>query len=191
MSMLTPSCPVRIFCSHSREDAKWCRSLRKHLSGLIKDGVVSWQDSSFRPGIDRQVALESLLHSVDLMLLLVSPDFIDCESCFGHMRKALEGRRVGACDVIPVLLRPVIWDGAPFADLAILPRNGVPICSWRRSDDALYDVAAGIRGVAIEIMSSKGQSRRNSHDANALRREIKELKERIARLDRIVAEFGR
>jgi len=57
--------------------------------------------------------------------------------------------------VIPVILRPVDWNGAPFGKLQALPTNAEPVTSrnWGSLDDAFYDIAKGIRK-EIETLKS-------------------------------------
>src|SRR6266571_2645464 len=61
------------------------------------------------------------------------------------MQRALERHQAGQARVMPILLRPVDWKGAPFARLQALPTNAKAITSWSNQDEAFADVAAGIR----------------------------------------------
>ena len=61
----------------------------------------------------------------------------------------------GEAKVIPVVLRPCEWHGAPFGKLQALPKDGKAVTSWTNKDEAWTDVALGIRR-AIETM--KGSS---------------------------------
>ncbi len=65
------------------------------------------------------------------------------------MQKALELHSAGRACVIPILIRPVDWRGAPFAHLQILPTGAKPVSSsfWHSRDEAFLDVAQGIRAV--------------------------------------------
>jgi hypothetical protein len=63
------------------------------------------------------------------------------------MTRALERHERKAARVIPIILKPCDWKQAPFARLLALPRDGKPISSWGSRDEALYDVATGIRKV--------------------------------------------
>ena len=47
--------------------------------------------------------------------------------------------------VIPILLREVDWQGAPFGKLQALPKNAEPVTNWSNQDQAFADVARGIR----------------------------------------------
>ena len=51
--------------------------------------------------------------------------------------------------VIPILVRPVDWENAPFNHLAPLPTDAEPITLWHNQDEAFRDVVQGIK-VALE-----------------------------------------
>lgn len=55
-----------------------------------------------------------------------------------------------AC-VVPILLRPVDWAGAPFSQLDLLPKNHQPVTTWANHDEAFREIAEGIRAVAMEL----------------------------------------
>jgi hypothetical protein len=56
--------------------------------------------------------------------------------------------------VIPVILRAVDWQSAPFGKLQALPVDGKPITSWSNRDEAFKQVAQGIR-VVVEKLTAK------------------------------------
>jgi hypothetical protein len=48
--------------------------------------------------------------------------------------------------VIPVILRPTLWQNAPFGALQALPANAIPVTdrSWHTQDEAFLNIAEGI-----------------------------------------------
>jgi len=84
--------------------------------------IVRWYDREIQAGTEWKRERERNLDSADLLLLLVSADFVHSDYCYGvEMQKALELHRTGKMRVLPLLLRPVDWQDAPFADLQMLP----------------------------------------------------------------------
>jgi hypothetical protein len=81
--------------------------------------------------------------------LLISSDFLASNAFHSEVEQALQHHRVGLSHVIPLLLRPVDWELAPFAHLQVLPRNGIPVTKWGNRDEAFADIAKGVR-LAIE-----------------------------------------
>src|SRR5260370_32199793 len=116
--------------------------------------ISSWHDSHILPGSDWAQAIDEHLEHASVMLLLISADFLASDYCYGiEMQRALERHQANEARVIPILLRPVDWDKAPFARLQALPTGAKPISTWRNRDAAFTDVTAGIRRV-IEDLSS-------------------------------------
>jgi hypothetical protein len=69
------------------------------------------------------------------------------------MKRAMERNAAGEACVIPVILRSVDWQGAPFGKLQSLPKDAQAITSWANRDEAFLDVAQGIRK-AVEQMQA-------------------------------------
>lgn len=60
-----------------------------------------------------------------------------------------ERHQAGEARVIPILLRPVYWAGAPFSQLEVLPKNHQPVTTWANQDAAFREIE-GIREVALD-----------------------------------------
>src|SRR5947209_2793913 len=139
--------PIEIFCSYAHEDEMWLRKLETHLSLLKRQSLISfWHNRLITPGTDWAKALDTHLETASVILLLVSADFFASDYCYGiEMKRVLEREAAGEARVVPILVRPADWTGAPFAHLQVLPTDARPITSWRNKDTALTDIAAGIR----------------------------------------------
>ncbi|WP_437282526.1 pentapeptide repeat-containing protein [Sorangium sp. So ce375] len=146
-SLSAPPAPVRLFFSYSHEDEGLRNDLEKHLAPLERDGLVrGWHDRRIEPGDEWAGRIDRNLEEADVILLLVSADFLASDYCFDReMKRALERHDAGKARVIPVLLRPTDWHSAPFARLQALPADGKPVTSWQNQDEAWTEVAKGIR----------------------------------------------
>ena len=60
--------------------------------------------------------------------------------------------------MIPVILRPADWRGAPFGKLQALPRNAKPVTRWADRDEAFLDIVEGIRKAVEELAASEDTS---------------------------------
>src|SRR6266568_1138472 len=93
----------------------------------------------------------------------ISSSFMASQYCYSmEMTRAMERHRQGEVRVIPILLRPVLFTGTPFAMLKMLPTNGKPVANWRNRDSAFVDIALGIERVVREeatksTLSGQGQ----------------------------------
>jgi hypothetical protein len=147
------STPVKVFYAYSRVDEALRDKLAKHLSPLEREGLIqSWHDRHIRPGRDWENEIDTSLDSAGVILLLISPDFIASEYCYGkEVKRALERHRIGEARAIPVILRPVDWHGTPIAKLQALPKDGRPVTQWSDQDAAFLDVAKGVRDAVCEL----------------------------------------
>ena len=139
--------PVDLFYSYAHEDEKLRDELDGHLALLRRKGVIRpWHDRGIVPGQQWDEAIDRELSTADLILLLVSMDFLNSDYIWGkELATAIERARRGDASVIPVLLRAVDIEDAPFAHLQGLPTDLRPVTSWPNRDEAWTDVAKGIR----------------------------------------------
>ncbi|MDQ2903262.1 MAG: toll/interleukin-1 receptor domain-containing protein [Chloroflexota bacterium] len=141
--------PVRIFFSYSHEDEQLRNELEKHLRILQRQGkIISWSNRETGVGQDWAKEINSNIRIADIILLLISPGFMDSDYCYSiEMTQALERHKRSEAYIIPIILRAVDWKEAPFSNLHCLPSNGKPITSWHNLDEAFFEVAEGIRKV--------------------------------------------
>src|SRR5207244_12560512 len=57
----------------------------------------------------------------------------------------------GEASVIPIILRPVEWEEAPFSKLQVLPTDAKPVTKWSNRDEALKNVIKGIRKAVEDL----------------------------------------
>ena len=53
--------------------------------------------------------------------------------------------------VVPIIVRPCLWQVSKFSHLNVLPKDGKPITTWTNEDEAWLDVAKGILLLAKKI----------------------------------------
>ncbi len=142
-----------VFYSYSHKDEALRDRLEKHLSILKRQGVISgWHDRKITTGSDWSGEIDEHLNSAQIILLLVSADFLASDYCYDlEIKRALERHNAGEAVVIPVILRAVDWRTAPFGKLQALPKDGKAITSWSNPDEALKSVAAAIRKVSEDV----------------------------------------
>ena len=148
--------PLKIFFCYAREDERLLKKLETHLMALRRQGLIDiWHDRNISAGTEWEREINKHLNEADIILLLISPDFMASEYCYSkEMKWAMDRHDLGEALVIPVILRPVDnWKEAPFGKLQALPRNGKPVTStsWGKLDIALSNVSQGILRVIYEI----------------------------------------
>src|SRR5438270_350275 len=145
--------PVEIFYSYAHEDERLRKALDKQLSLLKRDGLItSWYDHKISAGKEWESEIDAHLHSAQIILLLISSDFIASDYCYSiEMQRAMERHELGEARVIPVILRPADWKRAPFGKLKALPSDGKAVTRWSNRDEAFLNVAKGIRRAVKEL----------------------------------------
>jgi hypothetical protein len=141
--------PVRIFISYAHEDDKLREQLMTALALLRRQGLIApWQDRSIRPGDEWERAIDENLEAADIVLLLVSPDFVASDYIYGkELERALERHASGDARVVPVILRPADWTSAPLGRLQAVPKDAKPVTTWANRDEAWADVVQRIRAL--------------------------------------------
>ncbi|SRR6266487_4233875 len=155
--------PVTLFYSYAPEDEDLQQQLEHHLSLLRRQGLITdWHPRKISPGDDWIHAVNQKLQTASIILLLVSPAFIASDYCYGNeMYQALTRHMASEALVIPILLRPVDWETAPFAHLQCLPRNRRFIDNTPNRDDVLAETVKELRlliQVACGIASPQSPS---------------------------------
>ena len=148
MSPRTP--PKKLFYAYAREDEAQLKALRTHLSLLRREKrIEDWHDRGIIAGHEWEDVLDKHFDEADIIVLLVSPSFVDSDYCWGReMKRALKRQRAGKVVVVPVIVRPTEnWYNAPFGYLQALPKDGKAVTDWPSRDKAWVNVAEGIRSV--------------------------------------------
>jgi internalin A len=133
-----PKRTIELFCSYSHIDESFRNELEIHLKLLQREGrIEAWHDRKVGAGDDWARKISENLERAEIILLLVSANFIASDYCYeNEMKRALERHENRSARVIPVILRDVNWGTAPFAKLQALPKNGVPVAKWLDKDSA-------------------------------------------------------
>jgi hypothetical protein len=149
--------PVKLFYSYSHKDEGLRNTLETHLTLLQRQKVIStWHDRKISAGEEWKNAIDENLKNADIILLLISADFLASDYCFDiEMKTAMERHRKEDAIVIPISLRPCDTNGADFMDLRGFPKDFQPITKWNDQDEAFTDIAKGIREVAKGIVTKK------------------------------------
>ena len=151
-----PRQEIKLFYCYARKDKNLRDELEKHLAGLKRRyHLTNWHDREILPGEKWEQAIDKHLNSAHLILLLISPDFMASDYCYGkEMHRALERHREGTCRVVPILLRPSDWKEAPFSSLQLLPTDARPITRWSNRDEAFQNVVTEISRTINDLLIS-------------------------------------
>jgi TIR domain/Putative peptidoglycan binding domain len=142
--------PLSLFLSYAHADALIVEALRKHLAPLHHEGIIEhWHDRDLKPGELWDDEISARLESADIVIALISADFVASEYAYGReLRRALELHRLGELVLVPVIARACHWQNLPIGALQALPDGARPITSWDDVDAAYVTVVRGIESAA-------------------------------------------
>ncbi len=145
-----------VFISYSHQDQTLREELDTHLANLKRQHIItSWYDGNIKPGEEVQPHIIEHLNTAQIILLLVSANFIASDFCYStEMKQAIARHDANKARVIPILLRPTDWKGAPFAKLKMLPTDAKAITLWPTHDEGFVNVIQGMRD-AIDDLTIK------------------------------------
>jgi TIR domain len=156
-----PSAPERtmmLFISYSHEDRKLRQKFQADLKMLKANGLINdWYDGKIPAGSEFDSEIKEYLDKADVILLLVSRDFLASD----YIREielpiAMERHEKGEARVIPILIKPAPVDEPPWCHsigkLQMLPRNRLPIIKWKTRDDAFLEIYTNVRAVLTELL---------------------------------------
>ncbi len=148
---------IEVFFSYSHKDEELRDELSKHLAMLMRQRVITaWHDRRIGAGKEWEKEIDGHLNTADIILLLISSDFLASDYCYDvELKTAMRRHEDGEARVIPVILRPVDWKGACFGNLQSLPRDARPVTDWPNRDEAFRNIAQGIRVEAEELALSQ------------------------------------
>jgi len=135
---------INIFIAYAHADEAFLRPLRKHLAVLEDDGVSIWYDGEILPGEEWDVSIKKRLKAADIILLLVSIDFLTSDYVKGtELPTALSRHGAGECTVVPVIVRNCLWQ-KKLGNLQALPKEAFPVENWSSRDSAYHNVVEGL-----------------------------------------------
>lgn len=146
--------PLRVYVCHAPEDRRYREALERHLSPLERAAQIqTFSEDRIRPGAVVSQEVTKALQEAQLVLLLMSPDFLASDRCMDVAQRAQSRPGVS---VVPILIRATLWQSTPFAGLKVLPLSRRPVRSWRDEDEVWMEVATELQDLIKEISEGMG-----------------------------------
>jgi TIR domain len=177
-----------LFFSYSHKDSEFRDELEIHLTALKRQGVIDiWHDRRIGAGKEFGNEIGENLNEADVILLLISPNFIASDYCYEiEMKRAMERHRKGDARVIPIILEPCDWQRLPFGKLVATPTDGKPISKFPNKNDGFLEVTIAIRKAAEELCGPVEDQKASSD--NTSKEKVKGARPRSSNL-RVQKEF--
>lgn len=146
---------IKIFISYSHVDEELRRELEAHLAFLREYGNPIWHDRRIPAGSEWTKEIDIHLNTSNIILLLISSDFIFSNYCYDiEFKQAMVMHEAKKAVVIPIIVREVFWRFGDLKKLQALPEDGKPIIGdhWKGNKDAAFrNVAEGVREIVQGI----------------------------------------
>ena len=151
--------PVRLFISYAHDDIEHLKELRAQLGGLEMDGrIVVFDDGEIKAGTKWDSTIKAELRRADLILLMLSPSFLDSRYA-RHIEygEALERWRQDKVVVYPIVVRAIDLGALKISEIQARPHDKMrrlkPLAAWsgHRRTEVLASIAAELRELVAEI----------------------------------------
>jgi hypothetical protein len=152
-----PMKTLKLFYCYSHEDEKLRKKLEVSLAGLKRQKIIDdWHDRKIGLGKDWRDKLNENLKAADIILLLISSDFIASDYCYDtEMKYAMQRHEAGEAVVIPIILRPCVTKNLEFTKPQGAPQDAnnklKAVTQWANQDEAFTAIVERISEVAEEI----------------------------------------
>lgn len=144
---------AKIFISYSHRDENFKDDLQIGLATLKNNGhIAAWDDRAIMAGDEWDHKIKDALYKADIILLLVSPNFLASRYVREQEIKIAMERHHNPEDpavVVPIIIRPSDWKDNAFSRLQALPKNSKPVTTWSNYDEAMLDVVSGIKKLVM------------------------------------------
>ncbi|MCC7504290.1 MAG: TIR domain-containing protein, partial [Saprospiraceae bacterium] len=169
--------PLKTFIIYAREDRPAVDELRKHLALLEKKQLLElWFDGEILAGENWDRSIKRKLEQAELVLLLISVDFINSEYIEKtELTDALQRHRDGLARLIPIIVHPCDWtEYFEIGQFQALPNRARPIYSshFQYLSEAYHEIQQGIKRSALDWLEQRTARRKaESEAAEQARRE--------------------
>ena len=158
---MAESGPIRAFLSYAHEDHAWRDRVLKHLGWLRNSGRLEhFDDRQLKPGEAWDARIQGELDEADLIIVLISPDFVGSAYCgLKELLVALERAERKAARIVPIVCDYVDLGALPIAHLQCVPQDEQqdlkPLVDWPNHNVPLAAIAAQIRAIVQELELSR------------------------------------
>lgn len=156
----TATKPVSVFVSYSHLDKSHFEKIQSVLRALKREGLIDpWTDREIVAGGEWSKAIHTSLQSAELILLLVSRNFMESDYCFSvELKYALKQHRAKKSVVLPIIIKSADWGTAPFRRFQALPDRGKAIDKWPSREEAYASISKGLRKTIEQILKRRTSS---------------------------------
>jgi hypothetical protein len=147
---------VNLFYSYCHADENHRKEMEKYLTLLRKEGILKeWCDRKILPGQKITEVIHQQLSKAEIIVFLVSIDFLNSAACQEEWELAKSLAKVSNKSLISIILRECPWlEFDDMGDYLALPTDGKSVSSFADKDAAWNNVYSGIKAVVENIRSN-------------------------------------
>jgi formylglycine-generating enzyme required for sulfatase activity len=152
--------PLKLFISYSHKDQEQLDELLKYLKNLVDNGKIEpWTDRLLEIGSSWDSVIKDNLSSADIIILLISVEFINSDYITTTELVATKKRHDdNTAKVIPILLSHCEFSDYWFSAIQGLPEDMVPLSEFKEKNEkskAYTNVVKKIRELADNLVKDK------------------------------------
>ena len=148
---------IALFYSYSHKDIQYKEDMETILSTLRNQGFLKeWSDAQIMPGQSISAAIRAKIPESDIVVFLLSPDFLGSAECIKEWELAKASASCGRLVFrVPIIVRDCPWqDFLGDDDVKALPLDGKAIATYPSSDSAWNEVYEGIKSVVESLRTT-------------------------------------
>lgn len=144
---------AQVFIGYSPNDLSFFQQLNTHLAPLERLGSIKvHHEGCINPGSEWRRNIEQFLSSADLIILLISADFIASEFCYVvELEQALMRHHAGLTHLLPVIVRDCAWQQLPIGTLRALPDRCTSVLSHPNPDQVWATLCNTLRQLLDKV----------------------------------------
>ena len=148
--------PANLFYSYCHKDIQHKAHIEKALTLLQRNRLLrGWSDQNILPGQTISQRVREEMGKADIMVFLLSQDFIASEECMKEWDYAKQLTKEKLLFRIPIILKDCAWkDLLRNDDIKALPTDGKPVTKFGDQATAWQEVYEGIKAVINEMRST-------------------------------------
>lgn len=136
---------LNLFISYAHKDEAMKNELEKHLMVLRKTGYINiFEFGKLLPGLDWEEQINKELQKADIILLLISADYLASEFAEKELEIIYDRHMSGSALALPVIIRPCNWQSSRISELQVLPAGGKPVTEFSNRDAAYAEIVGQI-----------------------------------------------
>jgi hypothetical protein len=117
---------VHLFIAFDDTDYDYIKRFEDFFNPLVKNKKITiWHHKKMKPGTTKQIQIDKAINRADMVLYMLSSDFLASDYYMDLSEKVMKRQRNNETDLIPIVLRPCLWDFEPFAQLPMYPNKNM------------------------------------------------------------------